>query len=75
LGDMRCEAHREIVTTSEVIIKEGVPHEIILAEASAWSADLIVMGARGLSYMQGVILGSVSESVVKSSPCPVMIIH
>ncbi|MCK7503018.1 MAG: universal stress protein [Desulfobacterales bacterium] len=37
--------------------------------------DLIVMGARGLSYIGGILLGSVSEAVLKSSPCPVVIVR
>jgi nucleotide-binding universal stress UspA family protein len=59
----------------EKIVKTGVPYEMINDAAEQRDADLIVMGARGLSYIKGVILGSVSESVIKSSPCPVMIVH
>ncbi|MDZ7582945.1 MAG: universal stress protein [Deltaproteobacteria bacterium] len=43
LDDMKCEASKELVGTIEVSIKEGVPHEEILKEASAWRMDLIIM--------------------------------
>lgn len=74
LGDMRCEAHREIVSTSEVIIKEGVPHEIILAEASAWSADLIVMGKLGRRGISHILIGSVAQHVIEFAEIPVLIV-
>jgi nucleotide-binding universal stress UspA family protein len=59
----------------ESIIRMGIPYAIINDIAIERDVDLIVMGARGLSYTKGVILGSVSESVIKSSPCPVMIVR
>ncbi|MFA5352802.1 MAG: universal stress protein [Thermodesulfovibrionales bacterium] len=59
----------------EGVVTMGEPYEAINETAKERGADLIIMGARGLSYMKGIVLGSVSESVVKSSPCPVMIIH
>lgn len=57
------------------VVRIGIPYATINDIAMERDADLIVMGARGLSYTKGVILGSVSESVIKSSPCPVMIVR
>ena len=74
LNDMRCEAHQEIVTTSEVIIREGVPHEVILEEASSWGADLIVMGKLGRRGIAHILLGSVAERVIEFSEIPVLIV-
>jgi nucleotide-binding universal stress UspA family protein len=37
--------------------------------------DLIVIGARGLGNMSGLVLGSVSQSVLKSASCPVLVTH
>lgn len=64
-----------ICSGAESIVRIGVPYTIINEIAIEGDADLIVMGARGLSYTKGVILGSVSESIIKSSPCPVMIVR
>lgn len=37
--------------------------------------DLIVIGARGLGNLTGLVLGSVSQSVIKHAPCPVLVTH
>jgi nucleotide-binding universal stress UspA family protein len=74
LNDMRCEAHQEIVTTSQVIIREGVPHEVILEEALSWGADLIVMGKLGRRGIAHILLGSVAERVIEFSEIPVLIV-
>lgn len=38
-------------------------------------ADMIVMGARGTSMVEGVFLGSVSQSVIVKSKKPLLIVH
>lgn len=52
----------------------GEPRELILAEAQQEQADLIVMGRRGLSTWQGLLLGSVSQYVVHHAQVPVLIV-
>ena len=51
----------------------GHPAHIIPEYANEQKADLIVMGARGLSAMQNLYLGSVSLSTIASSKCPVLV--
>jgi nucleotide-binding universal stress UspA family protein len=53
----------------------GNPAEIICDRAGEGEYDLIVMGGRGLSYIQGLLIGSTTESVLRASPCPVLIVH
>jgi nucleotide-binding universal stress UspA family protein len=53
-------------------IVEMRPTDGILQAASDLSADLIVMGTRGLSGLQHVVLGSVAERTVRLAPCPVL---
>jgi nucleotide-binding universal stress UspA family protein len=72
LSDMRCKAHQEIVTAPEVIIREGVPHEVILEEASSWGADLIIIGKLGRRGVAQILLGSVAERVIEFSEVPVL---
>lgn len=45
-----------------------------LADASR-SADIVVVGSRGRSTLTSLLLGSVSQSVLEHSQCPVAIVH
>lgn len=54
---------------------EGSPAEAILEVATTRKCDLIVMGARGLSGLEGLLLGSTSQQVIQNSPCPVLVIR
>ncbi len=62
-----------IKTTRELL--SGSPAEAILNVADTRGCDLIVMGARGLSDLQGLLLGSVSHQVIQHAKCPVMVIR
>lgn len=46
----------------------------ILIEASQ-RADMLVIGPRGLGGFRGLVLGSVSEQVVRHAQCPVVVTH
>jgi nucleotide-binding universal stress UspA family protein len=52
----------------------GHPGEAILSAAVGLGADLIVVGARGLGGMKRLVLGSVSERVLRDARCPVLIV-
>jgi nucleotide-binding universal stress UspA family protein len=70
---------RRAMTTANVQIREvvlhGDPAESIITYAEEHSDALIVMGNRGLSRMRGLLLGSVSDKVVRHAPCPVTIVR
>ena len=53
---------------------EGGVRERLLQTAEEWNADLIVLGARGLSGVERALLGSVSLSVAREASCAVMIV-
>jgi nucleotide-binding universal stress UspA family protein len=54
-------------------VEEGDPGSGIVSFAEREDVDLIVMGARGLGFFQGMLIGSVTDAVLKSSPCPVFV--
>ena len=57
---------------SEVDILANDPVEGLLAAAR--HVDLLVMGSRGHGPVRAAILGSVSHSVSRQAPCPVVIL-
>lgn len=58
----------------EELVLEGDPAEMILEAARIEKCDLIVMGTRGLSNIQGLALGSVSNKVLHAAPCMVLMV-
>lgn len=56
----------------ETHLVPGTPAEAIAATAERISADLVVMGTRGLSGLKHVLLGSVAERVLRLARCPVL---
>lgn len=46
----------------------------IVRTASQWNADMIIMGSRTRTYIDSVLIGSVSRDVVMQAPCSVVII-
>lgn len=53
----------------------GHPAHEIVNYAKQVKADLVVMGSRGLSQMEGLLLGSVSDRVVHHAHCAVTIVR
>lgn len=54
--------------------QEGFPKKEIVMIAKDWGADLIVMGTHGRSGLSYLLLGSVSEYVIKHTNVPVMVV-
>ncbi len=58
----------------KTLLKEGHIVEEILKAAGEGEFDLIVMGARGLSRIKEIVMGSVSDGVTRHAPCPVLLV-
>jgi nucleotide-binding universal stress UspA family protein len=58
--------------TPEVEVTAGRAHRQIARVASVLKADLIVLGAHGRGGPPVAPLGSTTEQVVRSAPCPVL---
>src|SRR4029077_13057972 len=52
----------------------GAVVEEILRQANAIKPDLIVMGRHGHGAMYNLLVGSVTEGVLKRSGCPVLLV-
>ncbi len=53
----------------------GHPAKEICAYAKDQGHDLVVMGSRGRSEVQELMVGSVSQAVLHHAPCPVMVVR
>lgn len=60
---------------AEGVVKKGGIRETILAQASQWNADLIVLGSHSHNGARRLLLGSVAESVARQAPCSVQIVR
>jgi nucleotide-binding universal stress UspA family protein len=58
--------------SSEVV--PGEPTREILDAARRLDADLIIMGRRSSGNLRRAVLGSVVEAVLRSAPCPVLVV-
>lgn len=56
----------------EHIVRRGRPAKQIVEYAEESNADLIVIGRRGHAPHEGLLVGTVTEHVVRRSPCPVL---
>jgi nucleotide-binding universal stress UspA family protein len=59
----------------QVLIQPGVIAETILATAQAHTATEILLGKRGHRPLAEVILGSVSQTILATSPIPVLVLE
>jgi nucleotide-binding universal stress UspA family protein len=66
---------KELNTTApvETAVRHGSPTDEIVRCATESGVGLIVMGSRGWGEMHAVLLGSVSERVLHTAHCPVLI--
>ncbi|MEM1903613.1 MAG: universal stress protein, partial [Pyrobaculum sp.] len=63
------------VSVAETEVRSGNPPTEILNYAEEREVDLIVMGSRGLSAIQRLVLGSVSQTVVSRARVPVLVVR
>jgi nucleotide-binding universal stress UspA family protein len=64
-------AKRWATVTADVL--HGDPREAICNSAYRRSADLVVLGARGLGAVTALLVGSVSLGVARQAPCAVLV--
>ena len=56
-------------------VREGTPFYEIIQFARETNIDLIIMGTHGHTGLAHVLLGSVTEKVVRKAPCPVLTVR
>jgi nucleotide-binding universal stress UspA family protein len=56
----------------ELVVREGAAPDCILTFVQTHKADLIVMGTHGRRGYDRLVLGSVTNRVIRRTPCPVL---
>src|SRR5262245_43869180 len=91
VGEMAVELEEKATAAVESLVEslasglEGVPLTLevtagrafveILNQARDWSADLIVLGAKGATALEQIVVGSKAERVMKDAPCSTLIVR
>ena len=61
--------------TDEIIVRVGLPADVILDLVESRDYDLLVMGAHGHGLIGSALMGSISRRVVRRSEKPVLVIR
>jgi nucleotide-binding universal stress UspA family protein len=69
---VKSHTHDEIQT--ELVVSQGMAPDSILSFAQAQKTDVIVMGTHGRRGYDRLMLGSVTDRVMRRAPCPVLAI-
>ena len=56
------------------LIVEGKPGPTLVALLQDLNADLVVIGAKGVTSIARILLGSTAEHVLRHTPCPVFLV-
>jgi nucleotide-binding universal stress UspA family protein len=70
-GEQKVKAAKVEVNT---LLEEGHTVQEIIRVAREGNFELIVMGARGISHIREILLGSVSDGVMHHVACPVLVV-
>ena len=60
---------------ADAVVREGDSAGALVAEASDWGADLIVVGTRGHGLLRRFLLGSTARNVLHHAPMSVLIVR
>ena len=66
---------RNLAPIGQILLRTGDARDVINQAAKEVGADLIVMGTHGRRGVTRALLGSVTETVVRTAPCPVLTVR
>jgi len=61
--------------TTTHLVEEDDARDVVLDHAERWPADVIVVGSHGRKGINRILMGSVSEAVVRHARCSVEIVR
>ncbi|QQS42975.1 MAG: universal stress protein [Acidobacteriota bacterium] len=65
---------RDVSVENEVFFSRSTKGAIV-EDAENWNADLIVVGSHGYGFVKRMLIGSVSDAIVKYAPCSVLVVR
>ncbi len=76
LNNYKLEAEKAGLQHVNIMVEYGSPKTMISKDISKkLQADLIICGATGLNAVERFLIGSVSENIVRSAKCDVLVIR
>ena len=69
-----CRKHLRGVPKVEVMLRGGLTHETVCNVAKESGASVIVMATHGRKGFGHLVLGSITERVLRDAPCPVLVV-
>ena len=67
--------HGVNVSVENLVAKQGDVAETLRSQASLFRADMIIMGAYAHSRVRQIVLGGVTQSLLKESPVPLLMAY
>ncbi len=67
IGDTSAQLDKKVIA--------GEPGEAILEHAKGVQGGMIIMGRRGLSHFQEILMGSTTQRVMHHAKCPVLVVR
>ena len=77
LADASATAEAQGIAAETAMLESGGRYvsDLILEDARAWNADLIVMGTHGRRGLNRLLMGSDAERVLRATPVPVLLVR
>ena len=68
------ERARDLPIENEVIVGQGTPADMISRLASEQQADMVITATHGKAGFKRILLGSVTEKLIKTLDCPLLVL-
>lgn len=64
----------KITMPAERVVRDGSARSVIAEEATEWEADLVVVGSHGKGWIDRVLLGSLTEGLLRHLPASLLVV-
>lgn len=61
--------------TVQIVVRAGDPRREIIAAVKELGADLVVLSTHGRGSVGRLVYGSVADQVIRTAPCPVLVVR